>query len=149
MAEPYLSLCLEGKKTIESRFSIRRIAPYGQVKRGDVILMKRPGGPVVAVSGVADSWFFELDPTSWRMIRTGFLQEIYAEPQFWIEHESAAYATLIRLRNTRSIEPMKLTKKDRRGWVVLRTVSKNPLLDDIITEPSRAVNCQVDTTKTS
>ncbi len=119
MVEPYLRLCLERKKTIESRFSTRRIAPYRKVRRGDVILMKRPGGPIAGICGVANAWFYELDPTSWRMIKNGFMREIYASPQFWTEHEAAAYATLIRLQDARSIEHIDLIKRDKRGWVVL------------------------------
>ena len=41
--EPYLRYILEGKKTVESRFSGRRIAPYGNVQCDDVILLKRSG----------------------------------------------------------------------------------------------------------
>jgi len=119
MIEPYLRLCLEGQKTIESRFSTRKIAPYHRVRAGDVMLLKKPGGPVVGICGVSDSWFYELDPISWRMIKTGFLKEIHAEPEFWIEHESAAYATLIRVRNARPVNPIDLLKRDRRAWVVL------------------------------
>lgn len=33
--EPYLGYILEGKKTVESRFGMRRSAPYGQVAAGD------------------------------------------------------------------------------------------------------------------
>ena len=35
--EPYLDLILTGQKTVESRFSRRRIAPYGCVAAGDVL----------------------------------------------------------------------------------------------------------------
>jgi hypothetical protein len=119
MIEPYLRLCLEGKKTIESRFSTRKIAPYHRIRAGDVMLLKRTGGPVVGICEVADSWFYELDSTSWRMIKTGYLKEIHADSDFWMEHESAAYATLIRVRNARSVDPIDLLKRDRRAWVVL------------------------------
>lgn len=119
MLEPYLGLCLEGRKTIESRFSTRRIAPYRQVRSGDVILMKRPGAALVGVCGVSDTWFYELDPTSWQKIKTGFIHEIYAEPDFWVERENAAFATLIRIKHARPIKPIDFTKRDMRGWVAL------------------------------
>ena len=38
--QPYLDLILDGKKTIESRFSLDRRAPYNSVKNGDKIIMK-------------------------------------------------------------------------------------------------------------
>ncbi len=45
MREPFLSYILTGKKTVESRFSINRIAPYQKVGPGDIILMK--SGPII------------------------------------------------------------------------------------------------------
>jgi len=39
LIEPYLGYVLAGKKTVESRFAIRRHAPYGRVHRGDVLLL--------------------------------------------------------------------------------------------------------------
>jgi hypothetical protein len=47
--EPYLSFIFEGTKTIESRFNMRKQAPFGQVSAGDVLLLKRSGGPVCGV----------------------------------------------------------------------------------------------------
>jgi len=120
MAEPYLLACMEGKKTIESRFSSRRIPPYGQVKSGDVILMKQPGGPIVGVCEVSDAWFYRLDPEAWKMIKVEYLRDIYADNQFWVEREDASYATLIRIKNVRSLKPFAFAKRDRRGWVILK-----------------------------
>jgi hypothetical protein len=40
MVEPYLGYILEGKKTIESRFSKPLIPPYRRVALGDVVLLK-------------------------------------------------------------------------------------------------------------
>lgn len=44
---PFLDLVLEGKKTIESRFSKVRCAPYGVATEGDIVLMKKAGGLVI------------------------------------------------------------------------------------------------------
>jgi len=49
MVEPFLSYMLEGRKTIESRFSVKRTAPFNRIHPGDVILLKKAGGPVVAI----------------------------------------------------------------------------------------------------
>src|SRR5437762_3014223 len=69
-AEPFLQFVLDGSKTIESRFSVNRRAPYGAVRTGDMLLLKRPAGPVVAVAEVAQVWYYELDPGAWATIRT-------------------------------------------------------------------------------
>ena len=59
--EPYLELVLAGKKTIESRFSANRCPPYNAVKKGDLLLLKRSGGPVVGVATVGQVWSYDLD----------------------------------------------------------------------------------------
>src|SRR5688572_1110592 len=56
--EPYLSLIITGKKTIESRFSRHDRPPYGCVMRGDVLLLKEPAGPIVAIAQVRQTWSF-------------------------------------------------------------------------------------------
>jgi hypothetical protein len=119
--EPYLEYILEGKKTVESRFSERRVAPYERVNKEDVILLKRSGGPVTGLCRASDTWYYELDPQSWREIRTGFSQMLCAQdPDFWRQRKSAEFATLIRLTNVMKIQPFKYSKSDRRGWVVLK-----------------------------
>lgn len=38
LTEPYLEWILSGKKTVESRFSIHRVPPFGVVSPGDAFL---------------------------------------------------------------------------------------------------------------
>ena len=119
--EPYLQFILDGKKTVESRFSVTRRAPYNQVDKGDVILLKKSGGPITGIGKISMTWSYELDPSSWENIRSEFKQALCAEdPSFWKEREKASYATLMRLSHVRSIEPFEIKKQDRRGWVVLK-----------------------------
>src|ERR1700731_133584 len=54
--EPFLSFLLEGRKTIESRFSIHRRPPFECVRKGDIVLVKASGGPIVAVAEISDVW---------------------------------------------------------------------------------------------
>lgn len=42
----WIELILDGKKTIESRFSKVRCAPFGKVQEGDIVFMKESGGLV-------------------------------------------------------------------------------------------------------
>ena len=42
LLEPFCSWLLVGTKTIESRFSRVRCAPYGTLSEGDVVVVKRP-----------------------------------------------------------------------------------------------------------
>lgn len=118
--EPFLTYLLDGKKTIESRFSARRFAPYQQVKEGDILLIKTSGGPIVGVCQIVHVWYYELDPPSWSEIKNRFADAICAEgTEFWTSRERAAYATLLQVTNVLAIEPIAFPKRDRRGWVVL------------------------------
>jgi hypothetical protein len=130
LVEPYLQFILEGKKTVESRFSTRRFAPYNRVEKGDVVLLKQSSGPIVGVCQVSYAWFYELDPESWRTIKKDFAVAICAQdPNFWEQRESASFATLMRIENVKSISPIKFIKRDRRGWVILHESSGQLQLD--------------------
>lgn len=123
--EPYLRYILEGKKTVESRFSTRRFAPYHHVDPGDVVLLKQSSGPIVGICLVTHVWFYKLNPQSWQELRTQFAQALCAsDPAFWQEREQAAYATLMRVREVQAIPPMSVSKRDRRGWVVLQPAER-------------------------
>ena len=130
--EPYLRYILEGKKTVESRFSGRRIAPYGNVQCDDVILLKRSGGPIMGLCQVSNRWYYELDTQSWNEIRTEFSKMLCAQdPEFWKQRESAEFATLMSLTNVMKIPPIKLSKTDRRAWVVMKPGRKHAHEDDL------------------
>lgn len=131
LVEPYLQYVLDGKKTVESRFSVRQSPPYGSVKDGDVLLLKRVSGPIVGLCQVATVWSYRLDPESLSELRAEFAAAICAQdPEFWNERSSASFATLMRLQNVRPISPVHVKKRDRRGWVVLRRRSRQHLLWD-------------------
>ena len=118
--EPFLQFVLEGTKTIESRFSTNRCAPYQSVRAGDVLLLKRSSGPVVAIAEVSQVWFYELDASSWTMIKLKFGPLLRIEdPEFWTQKSSACFATLMQLERVEAIPPVSCAKRDRRGWVVL------------------------------
>ena len=46
LAPGWIDPILDGAKTIKSRFTKVRCAPYGKVHAGDLIYMKERGGPV-------------------------------------------------------------------------------------------------------
>lgn len=129
LLEPYLEYILAGLKTVESRFSVKRVPPYQSIQRGDVVLLKRVSGPIVGIAEASDAWFYQLDPVSWESIRGEFTEALCAQdPDFWEIRKSASFATLIRLRNVRRVRPLHFTKRDRRGWVVLLACSDQETL---------------------
>ena len=119
--EPFLGSLLSGQKTVESRFSVVRCPPYGRVASGDVLLVKRSGGPVVGVCEVRETWSYLLDAETWSSIRRDFMAAMCAQdPTFWERKRNASYATLMRITNARPIEAVAWKKRDRRGWVVVQ-----------------------------
>jgi hypothetical protein len=119
MNEPYLTYILDGSKTIESRFSINRCPPHGAVARGDLILFKASGGPIIGIGRASWVETLDLNPDSWTKIRDRYLQRLRITDEFLEEKQGAAYATLIGMQDVRTIDPFGVAKKDRRGWVVL------------------------------
>lgn len=123
--EPYLQDVLDRRKTVESRFSTRRCAPYDRVRKGDVILLKKSSGPIVGLCKVSNAWSYALEKGSWREIRREYAAALCAQdPKFWAQRKDASFVTLMRIGDVLPIEPIMIEKRDRRGWVVLQSASR-------------------------
>jgi hypothetical protein len=120
-AEPFLSLVLNGSKTVESRFSRNRCAPFGEIDDGDIILIKQVGGPICGLALAKRAWFYDLAAEPLDRIKHRHGASICADDTFWLSRIDATYATFIELSETITIEPLSCDKRDRRGWVALRT----------------------------
>ena len=127
LVEPYLSLVLKGKKTVESRFGANRHPPYGAVFAGDVILLKRAAGPIVGVACATRAWYFYLNAATLAEIRRRFEGRMCASDDFfWEERCGANFATLIELGQVTEVAtPIFCDKRDRRGWVILSSRQLN------------------------
>lgn len=121
MTEPYLSWILEGKKTIESRFSQKRIAPFQKVDEKDIILLKKSGGDIAGVfeAGVV-SCFEGLDPQGILTIRNQYNDKICGSDAFWQSRQICRYATLIEVNLLFVLEPIRIKGKNRQSWIVGR-----------------------------
>lgn len=117
MSEPFLSHVFNGHKTVESRFSLHKIAPYGQIKPGDLVFMKN--GPIVGCFTVA--WVKEFDLAEYPIvvIKKEYGDQICADDNFWLQKATKKYATIIGIGKVRHLTPMNISKRDRRGWVKL------------------------------
>jgi hypothetical protein len=89
------------------------------VCKGDIILMKKPGGPICGVAVVAGAKFFDLRRQSIAQIREKYNSAICAGDDFWKRRQSALYATLIDLAEPVAIADFPFKKRDRRAWVAL------------------------------
>lgn len=129
--EPYLRFILEGRKTVETRFAKCACSPYGKVADGDVLVLKRAGGAVMALCVVQKVWFYRLEPGSLNQIKRKFGKAICPEADsFWKERKDAAYATLMLIGHVTSVENIEIKKRDRRGWVTFENPQQKLLLCD-------------------
>jgi hypothetical protein len=116
--EPFLSAVLDGRKTMESRFTVTRQAPWGCVEPDDIILLKQSGGPVVGLAIAGEAQSLVLSPSTVRKLRHQFAKLLCAEDdEFWASRETKNYATLIEIRDVIGIPDVRIEKRDRRGWV--------------------------------
>lgn len=127
--EPYLTYVLNGRKSIESRFSRNKTPPFKSAFPGDVVLLKLSSGPVVGIAEISSSTFYELEPRVISELKRRFSSGLCAEhdPQFWEKRKSHSYATLITFCDIRKINPVLIDKRDRRGWVLAKKACVRPV----------------------
>jgi hypothetical protein len=116
--EPFLGAILDGRKTIESRFGLNRSPPFKRVSAGDLILLKRSGGPVVGLALAGGSTYYHLERGMLEDIRAEFAPRLYAEDdEFWEARAEKRFATLIEIDDAVEVDDLAVDKRDRRGWV--------------------------------
>lgn len=101
---------LSGQKTIEARFSKKKITPFGLVSSGDLVYIKPAGKEVVGQFRVKKVIFYDgIDLSD--LSHLG----IVSVP------EDAKYCIIIFIGQVDQflVSPIKIPKKDSRGWVVL------------------------------
>jgi hypothetical protein len=129
LVEPFCSWLLDGTKTIESRFSRVRCAPYGTLAEGDVIVVKKTGGPVCGAFQAGTVRSYQLTPARVTELRGQYATQICApDDDFWEQRADCAYATLVDVTCVRALPDLAFPKKDRRGWVQLT----RPALQDTL-----------------
>ena len=113
---------LQDQKTVEARFSISKIPPYGCVMKGDEIYLKQSGGLVIGKAIVDNVLYYEnLDGEAIGKIRQEYNNDLCVDDGFWKAKSRSKYVTLIFLKNPeRFLAPMRFSKHDRRPWVVLK-----------------------------
>jgi len=116
----YLDAILDGRKTIESRFSNTRRYAFGRVLPGDRIFLKESSGPVCATATVAAvKNFTDLTPNEIASLKQQYNCHIVGSDEYWQSKTNCRFGFLVWLKDVKSIEPVRIYKKDWRGWVVL------------------------------
>lgn len=118
-SEPYLTYMLKGKKTIESRFSKNKIAPYNQITKDDIVIIKKSSGNVVGYFTIKDVLFFDLRKVSINEIKSKYNNELCVDEAFWINKRNSNYATLIIIDKLFKLDAFHITKKGMQTWVIL------------------------------
>lgn len=124
---------LSGKKTIESRWSNNKVAPWGKVHTGDVVYFKNSGGPVIAKAKVARVRQFEnLDRDRVREIldkyggRNGIGVTSYDKTLEWAKDKR--YCVLIWLKNPQKVSPFEINKSGFGSAAAWLCYSNSPLI---------------------
>lgn len=107
---------LNGKKKIESRWYSVKAAPWGRVKRGDVVYFKNSGEPVTVRCEVEEVRSFEgLTPIKvWDTLeKFGHSDGIQPDglDRFYRLFKGKKYCLLIFLKNPQKITPFNINKK--------------------------------------
>lgn len=127
LSETALKRIFAGKKTIESRFSQKKIPPFGEVSVGDLVYLKAPGKDISGQFKVSKVISFEnMDESDWELINKNYWQKISLgdenlDETFKRAHKASRYGLLIFIENLEQLitSPITYKKRDQRAWVVL------------------------------
>ena len=126
----WIDLILDGSKTIESRFTKVRCAPFGKVHEGDSVYLKESGGlvkgnlfrvaEVETFENLTEGQICDLFYKEYReQIFSSLSASMHRPPEKWL---TAKHATLIHVSDPIAFdEPFPFPKRDPRAWVVLDT----------------------------
>lgn len=121
LKQPFFDMVLSGEKTIESRWSMVKVAPYKKVSVGDKILLKETGKDVTATANVKKVQFYELTPEIVEDIRIKYGKQIGTDKfEDWKSTLQKKYCTLIWLDEVTPVEPIKVKRSNGAGWIVLK-----------------------------
>ena len=116
----YLDAILAGQKRIESRFTRTKHYAFRRVLAGDKLFLKESSGPVCATATVEAVKNFEnLTPEQIAEIKQQYNHYIIGSDEYWQSKSDCRFGFLVWLEDVKSIEPVRINKKDWRAWVVL------------------------------
>lgn len=127
LTKPAIEAILMGKKTIETRFSRHKIAPFGRVEVGDLIYIKPPGEDLIGQFKAKKIIYFAgLEEKDMEEIFRKYDKQIGVgdqkiNKQYQTDKKYSKFGTLIFIEQSERFitAPIKIKKKDLRGWVVI------------------------------
>lgn len=115
-------LILSGQKTVEPRFSKAKNPPFGAIGSGDLVYIKPSGKDIIGQFRVKKVIFYDgLTDNDLEEIKKTFGEGILQGIDYWEEKKGSKYGTLIFIGDSSRFitSPIRPSKKDLRGWVVL------------------------------
>ena len=97
----------------------KRIQPYNQISKDDIVIVKKSGGNVVAYFTIKDVLFFNLNETPIDEIKNKYNKQLCVDENFWISKSNSNYATLIIIDKIVKLTPFHIDKKGMQTWVNL------------------------------
>ena len=111
---------MEGRKKVELRLTKTRHHGFGGVFAGDKLFIKESSGPVRATAIVEAVKNYEnLTPEKILEIKQRYNHQIGASEEYWNSKIDSKFGFLVWLKDVKTIEPVRIHKKDWRAWVVL------------------------------
>ncbi len=133
--EPFLSAVIQGKKLVESRFSLIRVNPFRKVYKGDIVLIKKTAGNVLGFffCGNIEYWVLN-SKSSLKELELKYSTAICSnlDPKFWESREHSRYATLIEIQEIHILKSFGIGKKDRTSWTVIKEKYKPLIFGNLI-----------------
>jgi len=115
----FINKIFTGRKTYDGRFSKIRCMPFANIESGDLVLMKKSGGPIVGYFIAGNVKFFkDLDRKRLKRIVDKYWDKLVLTKKFWSMKKFSKYLTLIEItRPTKFRIPVIVKKKNLSGWV--------------------------------
>lgn len=117
----YIEKIFSGQKTLDGRFSEIKCAPYNQVEKRDLVLMKKSGGPIIGFFTVGKVDHIEIVKNSQiQSLIKKYENELALDKEFIKRKLNAKFVSLIEIkRPTKFRMPVAIKKRSLSGWVTL------------------------------
>jgi hypothetical protein len=97
-----------------------RRSHFGRVLPGDKLFLKESSGPVCGMATVGVVQNFEnLTRNEIAELKKQYNSEIGGSEEYWRAKAECRFGFLVWLKGVRRIEPVRISKKDWRAWVLL------------------------------
>ena len=119
MKSKFYNLLIKGEKTIESRWSLKKIAPYNKINVNDVIYFKESGKQIINYKAIVQKVkFFEINEKTFNFIYKNYKNNICMQYFDNLEiYKNKKYCTLIWITNLQKINPIKFIHKGQTAWI--------------------------------